>query len=61
MKGKGLNYTHRHSRGRTWAVDEWYWFNQFYFIRQKTWYFDSEEQAIQFKERKLCDAQEGKK
>ena len=49
---RGNRYSVRHSNGRTWAVDCYFWFNSYYFIRERTWYFETEEEAREFKKKK---------
>ena len=49
---RGYRYTVRHSRGKSWAVDVWFWFNSFYFIKEKIRYFPTEEEARAFKKKK---------
>ena len=44
-------YIVRHSRGMSWAVDEWERFGHFK-VKNKTWYFPTEQEARDFKKKK---------
>ena len=49
-----IQYIVRHSRGKSWAVDEW---EQWGHIKCKidTWYFPTEEEARDFKQKKEAE------
>ena len=47
-----IKYVVRHSRGKTWAVDELHILGRGYYTKQNTRYFKTEQKAIEFKQRK---------
>ena len=50
-------YIVRHSRGMSWAVDEWERFGHFK-VKNKTWYFPTEQEARDFKKKKGTESEE---
>ena len=51
-----FRYIIRHSRGKSWAVDEWEKWGQLK-CKNRTWYFPTEEEAENFKKRKVAEEQ----
>ena len=48
---KGIKYTVRKTRGKTWAVDKLFCFGGGYYIKENTRYFKTQDEALKYKKK----------